>query len=138
MRVAVDVTTALNVFPEREAADGENVEHVFNAFVVGLVIYNHDCFHKAMLCFCVMYDIVLGENMVGCDVVMQARHILRRARLVVKVDVHEYKFLAYFFLAFVVATAVEGTVEDGDDKEGDKGGYGKTTDDNESHGSPHL
>ena len=69
MRVAVDVATALNVFPEREAADGENVEHVFNAFVVGLVIYNHDCFHKAMLCFCVMYVIVLGENMVGCDVV---------------------------------------------------------------------
>ena len=69
---------------------------------------------------------------------VQARHILRRARLVVKVDVHEYKFLAYFFLAFVVATAVEGTVEDGDDKEGDKCGYGKTTDDNESHGSPHL
>ena len=38
----------------------------------------------------------------------------------------------------MVTAAVECTVEHGHDKEGDKGGDGKTSDDNKSHGSPHL
>ena len=45
VRVAVDVATALNVFPEGEATDVEGVEQVLDALGVGLVEGDEDAFH---------------------------------------------------------------------------------------------
>lgn len=45
MGVAVDVAASLNVLPEGESTDGEHVEHVFYALVVGLIVYDEYAFH---------------------------------------------------------------------------------------------
>lgn len=45
MGVAVDVAASLNILPEGESPDGEHVEHVFYALVVGLIVYDEYAFH---------------------------------------------------------------------------------------------
>ena len=45
MGVAVDVAASLNILPEGESTDGEHVEHVFYALVVGLIVYDEYAFH---------------------------------------------------------------------------------------------
>ena len=39
VRVADLVATALDILPESESADAKGVEHVFDTFVIGLVVY---------------------------------------------------------------------------------------------------
>ena len=42
MGVAVDIAAPLDVFPEGESPYGEYVKHIFDTFVVGLIVYYQD------------------------------------------------------------------------------------------------
>ncbi len=51
VRFAVDVAAPLHILPEGEAADGEDVEHVFDTFGVGLIENDEYAFHvESALC----------------------------------------------------------------------------------------